>query len=109
MEVRITLKEESHINLETVFVMLTSEENSLFLKRPPESYNVGEILEKMKVPHPRTEFAKEKNNTIEMLGKQVTELYCSSMWSYSCQIVLQNALENTPSYVSTKQWTEISR
>ncbi|KAK3737060.1 hypothetical protein QZH41_003693 [Actinostola sp. cb2023] len=99
------------IDLETVFVMLTADENMHLLGTPPQSFKVEDILQEMKVPDPQTEFTEQKNEVIEMLlNNHAIELFGNILWSTCCKIVLQHALDNVSLiHVSTKQWTEYSR
>lgn len=104
-------QDECVIDLDTAYIILTSEENNHYLATPPDSFQPTSILNEMKVTDPQTEIEQKKNDIIdEALNSQCTDIYLKIIWSSCCKILIENALmENMTSHVTSKHWTETTR
>ena len=104
--------EESAVDLETVYLFLTEEEQSEFVKNPPPDFDVVGLLGKMQVDDPLSELAKEKNQELQNLinlNPQI-RLFGQVLWCRGCHIILEDAACSMEDLeISRKQWSENTR
>lgn len=104
--------DESVIDLETVYLFLSEENQCDFVKRPPLEFDVESLLRAMKVAEPMSEFAEEKNREIETLLSlnRDTKLFGQVLWCRGCEIILEDSVCNFDELqISTKQWSVDTR
>lgn len=106
---------EDDLDLETISMLLMSEDGHM-LSSPPNSFDIKEILEEMKVPSNVVESCKgtanSKNEEIKNLlnNDEQLELFGSILWSQCYQIVVKESssvAENLE--ISARQWYERCR
>ena len=81
--------DKSAIDLDTVFVLLTADENKHLLQTPPPSFKTQNVLQEMKVSesHVQSQFARQKNEQIDKMAQnQAIELFGNTLWSSCCRI-----------------------
>lgn len=104
--------DESVIDLETVYLFLSEENQCDFVKRPPPEFDVESLLRAMKVAVPLSEFAEEKNRELEALLSlnSDTKLFGQVLWCRGCAIILEDSVCNFEELqISTKQWSVDTR
>lgn len=101
--------DELYLDLETVNAVLIDDNASTFLRVPPESFSVQNLLINMKVAKPLTPFAGSKNETLDWLINQNMTNVCllgNIMWSRACKLILEKTIINISDiHISSKEWS----
>lgn len=99
--------DEIAIDLQTVYFIISDEASNDFCKIPPPTFSVTNILEKMKVKNPLSEFAIENNRVVEdiITSNPHKDIIGMILWSRACTIILEESLLNFSEVkLSTSAW-----
>ena len=104
--------DEVVIDLETLYATMAEDTCHDFIRTPPPTFNIGKLLNEMKVDDTISSYAEAKNKELLHLLdlNNQTELLGKILWSCGCQIVIEESLLNMDELlISSQGWTAHSR